>query len=66
LRFASIIPTALALFLSGPVYAQAWGEFADRQDHFTVNYKTEKGTAAPRQGVHGEGRTGRLILDPCG
>ena len=58
MRFASIIPAALALLLSGPVYAQSWGEFTDRQDHFTVNfpgdpkvesitYKSEKGTSLP-------------------
>jgi hypothetical protein len=58
MRFASIIPAALALFLSAPAYAQTWGEFTDRQDHFTVNfpgdpkvepitYKTEKGTPLP-------------------
>lgn len=30
MRFARIIPAALDLLLSGPVYAQAWGEFTDR------------------------------------
>ena len=58
MRFASIIPAALALILATPVYAQAWEEFTDRAEHFTVNfpgdpkvesftYKTEKGTSLP-------------------
>ncbi|HXJ00016.1 MAG TPA: hypothetical protein VNH44_02255 [Micropepsaceae bacterium] len=46
------------MILSAPVHAQSWGEYTDREQHFTVNfpgdpvvesisYKTEKGTALP-------------------
>jgi hypothetical protein len=55
----SFIAAALALIVSGPVYAQtAWEEFRDQQELFSVNfpgepkvesitYKTEKGTSLP-------------------
>ncbi len=58
MRLASIIPAVLAVLFSSPVYAQAWEEFTDRQEHFTVNfpgdpkvesitYKSEKGASLP-------------------
>jgi hypothetical protein len=58
MRFARLIPAALALVFTVPAYAQGWDEFTDREQHFTVNfpgdpkvesisYKTEKGTALP-------------------
>ena len=59
MRFANLIPAALALSLGSAAFAQAeWAEFVDRDDHFTVNfpgepnktdlqYKTAKGTTLP-------------------
>src|SRR2546423_4303182 len=55
MRLVSIIPAVIALFVSGAAYAQDWGEYANRQDFFTINlpddpmmtstpYKTVKGT----------------------
>ena len=43
MRFASLIPAAFVLALSGGVaLAQnEWGEFVDRDDHFTVNFPGE-------------------------
>jgi hypothetical protein len=49
----------VAVLMTGPAFAQAvWGEFVDREEHFTINlpgdpkvepitYKTEKGTSLP-------------------
>jgi len=56
MRFVSLIPAAVAVCLSSAVYAQAWSEYVNREEFFTVNfpgdpkvtempYKTEKGTA---------------------
>jgi hypothetical protein len=56
MRFVSLIPAAVAVCLSSAVYAQAWSEYLNREEFFTVNfpgdpkvteipYKTEKGTA---------------------
>lgn len=58
MRFAHLIPAAIALAFTVPVHAQGWEEFTDREQHFTVNfpgdpkvesisYKTDKGTALP-------------------
>jgi hypothetical protein len=55
MRLLSLIPAALALFLSATAYAQVWSEWSDRENRFTVNfpsdpvkteipYKTAKGT----------------------
>ena len=58
MRLASFLAAALALAITGPVHAQSWDEYTNREDHFTVNfpgdptvekitYKTEKGTSLP-------------------
>jgi len=38
MRFVSLIPAALALFFANAAYAQAWGEYVNRQEFFTVNF----------------------------
>jgi hypothetical protein len=58
MRFVSLIPAAVALFVVGAAYAQAWEVFTSREDFFAVNlpgepkvttiqYKTAKGTTLP-------------------
>jgi catechol 2,3-dioxygenase-like lactoylglutathione lyase family enzyme len=60
MRVSCLLPVALTLAIAVPALAQVkeWGEFADRDDHFTVNfpgdpaksdlaYKTAKGTTLP-------------------
>jgi hypothetical protein len=61
MRFVSLIPAipaVAALFLSASAHAQAWEEYVNRSDFFTVNfpgepadkeitYKTAKGTSLP-------------------
>ena len=55
MRLVSIIPAIVAVFISGAASAQDWGEYANREDFFTINlpddpmmtsspYKTVKGT----------------------
>jgi hypothetical protein len=55
MRFLTIVPAMLALFISATAHAQSWAEWADRENRFTVNfpgdptktempYKTAKGT----------------------
>jgi hypothetical protein len=55
MRFVSLIPGIVALFVSGAAFAQDWGEYANREDLFSINlpddpmtasmpYKTVKGT----------------------
>jgi len=56
MRSVGLIPAAMAVCLSTAAYAQAWSEYLNREEFFTVNfpgdptvaeipYKTEKGTA---------------------
>ena len=58
MRFISLIPAVVALFVSGAASAQTWAEYVNREDFFTVNmpgdptvetitYKTPKGTSLP-------------------
>jgi hypothetical protein len=59
MRLVSLLSAAaVTLVLAGPAQAQAWAEFIDRQEYFTINlpgdpqvqsitYKTEKGTTLP-------------------
>ena len=58
MRFASLIAAGLVTMFAAPAYAQAWDEYTDREQHFTVNfpgqpkvetitYKTAKGTSLP-------------------
>jgi hypothetical protein len=58
MRFVSLIPAAVALFVGGAAYAQVWDIFTSREDFFAVNlpgepkvttiqYKTAKGTTLP-------------------
>jgi len=41
MRFVSLIPAALALFFANAAYAQAWEEYVNRQEFFTVNFPGE-------------------------
>jgi hypothetical protein len=58
MRLLSFAVVGLGLTLAAPAYAQAWDEFTNREDHFTVNmpgeptvetitYKTSKGDTLP-------------------
>ena len=58
MRYLSLVLAAAALFVSEAAYAQAWDEYANREDFFSVNfpgeptkqeftYKTAKGTSLP-------------------
>jgi hypothetical protein len=58
MRLASFIPAVAVLFISGAASAQAWDEYVNRADFFSVNlpgdptekdiaYKTPKGTSLP-------------------
>jgi hypothetical protein len=58
MRLLSFIPAVVALFISSAASAQAWEEYVNRGDFFTVNfpgdptvqeitYKTAKGTSLP-------------------
>ena len=74
MRLASLIPAALVLGLTVPVFAQAeWAEFVDRADHFTVNFpgdpskqdlafKTAKGTALPAHLYSAQDRRGQYFM----
>ena len=55
MRFVSLIPAAVALFIGGAAYAQAWDIYTNREEFFAVNlpgeptmttspYRTAKGT----------------------
>jgi hypothetical protein len=55
MRFASLIPAAVALFVGGAAYAQAWDVYTNREEFFAINlpgeptvttspYRTAKGT----------------------
>ena len=55
MRFASLIPAAVALCVAGAAYAQAWDVYTNREEFFAINlpgepkmttspYKTAKGT----------------------
>ena len=38
MRFLSLIPAVLALFISATAHAQVWSEWSDRENRFTVNF----------------------------
>lgn len=55
MRFAGLVPAAVALFIAGAAYAQAWDVYTNREEFFAVNlpgepkmttspYRTAKGT----------------------
>ena len=55
MRFVSLIPAAVALFVAGAAYAQAWDVYTNREEFFAINlpgepkmtsspYRTAKGT----------------------
>jgi hypothetical protein len=56
MRFARLVPAAMALFIAGAAYAQAWDVYVNRENFFSLNlpgdpaestapYRTAKGTA---------------------
>jgi hypothetical protein len=73
MRFVGLIPAVVALFVAGSAGAQAWEEYVNRGDFFTVNfpgepvrkdiaYKTEKGTSLPAHVYTAEDRRGRYTI----
>jgi len=73
MRFVSLIPAVVALFYSGAANAQAWAEYVNRADFFTVNfpgeptrqdstYKTEKGTSLPAHVYNAQDARGRYTI----
>src|SRR5438552_10439792 len=41
MRLMPLISAALAVFISGPSFAQEWIEFASREDRFTCNFPSQ-------------------------
>src|SRR3989442_12860957 len=41
MRLTPLISTVLVLCISGPLFAQEWIEFANREDRFTCNFPTQ-------------------------
>ena len=72
MRFVSLIPAAVALFIGGAAYAQAWDIFTSREDFFAVNlpgepkvttsqYKTAKGTTLPAKRFEADAPAGSIL-----
>ena len=73
MRLISLIPALVALFMSGSASAQAWEEYVNRTDFFTVNfpgdptvqeitYKTAKGTSLPAHVYTAQDSRGRYTM----
>jgi len=73
MRFVSLIPAVVAVFFSDAANAQAWAEYVNRTDFFTVNfpgeptrqdstYKTEKGTSLPAHVYTAQDARGRYAI----
>ena len=73
MRMLSLIFAAAALFISGAAHAQAWEEYANRDDFFAVNfpgeptrmditYKTAKGTSLPGHVYTAQDSRGRYSI----
>lgn len=73
MRFMSFIPAVVALFISSAASAQAWEEYVNRGDFFTVNfpgdptvqeisYKTAKGTSLPAHVYTAQDAKGRYTM----
>lgn len=73
MRFVSLVLAAAALFVSQAAYAQAWDEYANREDFFSVNfpgeptrqdftYKTAKGTSLPAHAYTAQDARGRYTI----
>ena len=73
MRLISLIPALVALFISGSASAQAWEEYVNRSDFFTVNfpgdptvqeitYKTAKGTSLPAHVYTAQDSRGRYTM----
>ena len=73
MRFIGLIPGVVALFISGAASAQAWEEYVNRGDFFTINfpgdpavqeitYKTAKGTSLPAHVYVGQDARGTYKL----
>ncbi len=45
MRFLSLVPAVVALFISGAAYSQEWSEYVNREDFFTVNFPGEPAMA---------------------
>lgn len=72
MRLVSLIPAAVALFVGGAAYAQAWDIFTSREDFFAVNlpgdpkvttiqYKTAKGTTLPAKKFEAVAPAGSIL-----
>ena len=72
MRFVSLIPAAVALFVGGAAYAQAWDIFTSREDFFAINlpgepkvttsqYKTAKGTTLPAKRFEADAPAGSIL-----
>jgi len=77
MRLMPLISAALALSISGPVFAQEWIEFASREDRFTCNfpvqptitqttYRSERGADLPARvyrAAQGQSRYSVTVVD---
>jgi len=72
MRFVSLIPATVALFVGGAAYAQAWDIFTSREDFFAINlpgepkvttsqYKTAKGTTLPAKRFEAVAPAGSIL-----
>jgi hypothetical protein len=62
MRFVSLIPALVAVFLSGAASAQVWEEYVNRENFFQVNMPGEpKMTEAPYRTVKGTNLTARVF-----
>src|SRR5262245_24665428 len=72
MRFVSLIPAAVTLFVAGAAYAQAWDIFTSREDFFAINlpgdpkvttsqYKTAKGTTLPAKTFEADAAAGSIL-----
>jgi hypothetical protein len=73
MRFASLIPAIVALFVAGAANAQTWDSYVNRADFFSVNmpgeptrqdsqYKTAKGTSLPAHTYTTQDAKGRYSI----
>src|SRR5438105_6184221 len=62
-----LISTVLVLFISGPLFAQEWIEFASRDDRFTCNFPSQpKITPTTYRSEYGADLPARVYSAPQG
>ena len=62
MRSIGLIPAVVALFLSGAAYGQAWSEYENRQEFFSVNFPGDPAVAqAPYRTPKGTSLTARVF-----